>query len=237
MNLRSHLLGLGLLTASIACARAESPATNTPPGPVQVPEMTKPEPATPAPPQPNAQSAPGAQSPSGTNGTAQSGNPVTKAPNSPYRKKKNPSAAAEAATSVAATLAKSAPPVLDNYLKDLNDTLTLSANEKSEIQNYYLTDAPLLNGILNDPSLSPLQQEQQVSDLRDKRNARIEALLEDVDRRHEFFKVEAAYRVALTDAAADGTLVPAPPPPAAPAPSDIAPGEAEPIPTKNGGTK
>ena len=234
MNFRSHLIGAGLLVIATTAVRAESPATNLPPGPVQVPEMNKPEPATPAPPQPTAKSAPGAQAPNGTNGITRNGTPVTKAPTH-TKKSRTPSAAPAPATAVAAAAAKSSPPVLDAYLKELNDTLSLSPNEKSEIQNYYLTDAPKLTSLLNDPSLSPLQQEEQVSDLRDRRNARIEALLEDVDRRHEFFKVEAAYRVALIDAAADGRLAPAAPPAAAPAPSDIAPGKAEPIPTKNSG--
>jgi hypothetical protein len=224
MNLRSHLLSLGFLLASIAAASAEFPATNLPPGPLESPDLNQPQPATPAPPQPNAKSAPGAQAPNGTNGTTQSGMPVTKAPTSRHKKAGTPQA--PALTAVASAPAKSlppAPPILDAYLKELNDTLGLSATEKTEIESYYLTDAPKLNSLLNDPSLSPLQQEEQVSDLRDRRN--------------EFFKVEAVYRVALVDAAADGTLVPATPTPAAPAPSDIAPGEAEPIPTKNSGAK
>jgi hypothetical protein len=238
MNLRSHLLSLGFLLASIAAASAEFPATNLPPGPLESPDLNQPQPATPAPPQPNAKSAPGAQAPNGTNGTTQSGMPVTKAPTSRHKKAGTPQA--PALTAVASAPAKSlppAPPILDAYLKELNDTLGLSATEKTEIESYYLTDAPKLNSLLNDPSLSPLQQEEQVSDLRDRRNEKIGALLEGVDRRHEFFKVEAVYRVALVDAAADGTLVPATPTPAAPAPSDIAPGEAEPIPTKNSGAK
>jgi hypothetical protein len=173
-----------------------------------------PEPVTSAPPQANSPAAPGAQSPSGTNGTTLSGQAFTKAPSAHHKKSDAPSAAPAPATALAAAPAKKAPPVLDAYLKDLDDTLGLSANEKTEIQNYYLTDAPKLTGILNDPTLSPLQQEQQVADLRDERNAKIEALLEDTDRRHEFFQVEAAYRVALIEAAADGTLVPGAPSPA-----------------------
>jgi hypothetical protein len=234
MNLRSLHFGIGLLFATMPIALAEPPATNTPPGPQQLQESTAPEPASTAPPQPNAKSAPGAASPNGTNGTTPSGKPITKTPNTPRKKGQNPATPAPA---VAAAPVKPAPPILDNYIKDLNTALALSPNEKTEIQGFYLTDAPVLNQILNDPALSPLQQAQHVSDLRDERNEKIGALLVDVDRRREFFQIEAGYRVALTDAAADGTLVPAAPPPAAPAPSDTAPGEATQIPTKNSGAK
>ena len=121
--------------------------------------------------------------------------------------------------------------VLDNYLTDLNTTLHLTANEKNDIQTYYLQDGDELRDILNNSSISPLQQAARVSDLRDKRNDKIEALLGDVDRRHEFFTVEANYRVALTEAAATGALCPAQTPAPVPTPTDTTPGQAEPIPT------
>ncbi len=107
----------------------------------------------------------------------------------------------------------------------LGDTLKLNDDEKKNIQNYYLADGEALQGILNDGSLSPIQQAKEVSDLRDSRNARIEALFQDVDRRQAFHRVEAKYRVALTELAADGGLVAAPPP--APAPATNAPAPAE----------
>jgi hypothetical protein len=95
----------------------------------------------------------------------------------------------------------------------LADQLKLTADEKKEIQTYYLEDGPALEKILNDSSLSPLQQDQQVSDLRDARNAKITSLLGDVDRTQAFFQVESQYRVALIDSAAEGGLLPAQPAP------------------------
>lgn len=225
-----------------ARAFAEPPATNTPPGPVQVATMTNVEPATPAAPQPNAKSAPGAQSPNGTNGTTLSGTPVTKAPDTNAQKGKSSAATSASSSSVSAapakgtTSAKAKPvSVLDHYLTDLNDTLKLSAEEKKDIQTYYLADGKDLHTIFNDNSISPLQQAQQVSDLRDKRNDKIDALLSDVDRRREFFRVEASYRVALTEAAADGALIPAETP--APAPSEAAPSQSEAPPSPKSAAK
>ena len=132
-------------------------------------------------------------------------------------------------TDVSPVLAPTTQPVeikFDDYMKDLADALKLSDDEKREIQTYYLADGVLLKNVLNNDSLSPLQQVQKVSDMRDVRNAKIEALLQDVDRKRTFFKVEARYRVALTELAADGGLVPAPatPPPAsAPASAEKSP--------------
>jgi hypothetical protein len=105
----------------------------------------------------------------------------------------------------------------DDYLKDLTDRLKLSDDEKKEIESYYLADSTLLKNILNNDSISPLQKTRQVSDLRDTRNARINALLQDADRQQAFIAVEAQYRVALTELAANGGLVSAPPPPLVPA--------------------
>jgi hypothetical protein len=118
----------------------------------------------------------------------------------------------------------------DDYLKDLADALKLSDDEKKEIQACYLADGVLLKNILNNDSLSPLQQARQVSDVRDVRNNKIEALLQDIDRKHTFLKVEARYRVALTEVAANGELVPAPttPPPAPSTPTSAAPAEKAP---------
>jgi len=104
----------------------------------------------------------------------------------------------------------------DEYLKELTDTLKLSDEEKKAIQTYYLSDGMLLKNILNNDAISPLQKAQQVSDVRDARNTKIEALLQDDDRQRAFLKVEAQYRVALTVLAADGGLVPALPPSVAP---------------------
>jgi hypothetical protein len=231
MNFRSLLLGGGAILFPLAgTLPAESPATNTPPGPVQAPEMTNAEPQTPAPPQANAKAAPGAASPNGSNGTTLSGTPVTKAPNTPPKVVKNPAAAPATASAAPAknppAATKPASPVLGNYLKDLDDTLKLSAEEKKDIETYYLADGVELKNLLNDSSLSPLQQAQQVSVLRDQRDDKIANLLADLDRRREFFQVEAKYRVALTEAAADGALVPAQTPAPAPAPTGAAPGQA-----------
>jgi hypothetical protein len=103
---------------------------------------------------------------------------------------------------------------LDDYMKELTADLKLSDSEKQEIQSYYVQDGVQVQKILADDSLSPLQQYQQVSELRDSRNARIKTLLNDLDRQHEFLVIEAKYRVTLTDLAANGQLVAAAPPPA-----------------------
>jgi len=223
MNFRSHLLsGLTIFVSMAGAYGAATPPSDIPPGPQQVPSSSSVTPATPAPPQANAKSAPGAASPNGSNGTAANGNPVTKAPNTP--------AAASPTTTAAPPPTEQTNTVLDGYLKDLDDALKLSADEKKDIQTYYLADGAQLQSILNDPSLSPLQQDVQVCDLRDKRNAKIEALLQDVDRQRDFFKVEAQYRVALTESAATGGLLPQQTPPPAPTPQSATPGGAEPVP-------
>jgi len=117
-------------------------------------------------------------------------------------------------------------------MKDLGDALKLNPEEKKDIQAYYLSDGVLLKNILNNDSLSPFQQAQQVGDLRDARNAKIEALLEDADRQHKFFPIEARYRVALTELAAASELVPPPPAPAA-ASTNAAPAQTEQAPATN----
>jgi hypothetical protein len=130
-----------------------------------------------------------------------------------------------APASPAATAPAPAQPasVLDDYLKDLTTALKLSDSEKQEIGGYYLDDGAQLRNMLNDDSLSPLQQARLVSDLRDQRNAKIATLLDDLDRQHEFLQIEARYRVALTELAANGGLVAAAPPAAAPAATPPAP--------------
>jgi len=112
---------------------------------------------------------------------------------------------------------------LDDYIKDLTTELNLGDSEKKSIEAYYQDDGPTLKNILNSDALSPLQQAQQVAGIRDARNAKIEALLDGLDRRQAFIEIEAKYRVALTELAANGGLVPAPPP--APAASDAAPSQ------------
>jgi hypothetical protein len=116
---------------------------------------------------------------------------------------------------------------LDSYIQALSDGLTLSKDEKTDIKTYYLDDGSKLQQILNDASLSPLQQTQQVDDLRDTRNAKIEALLRDVDRQSAFLKTEADYRVSLTELAANGALVPLTKQPNVPEPTATPPSQAE----------
>jgi len=112
----------------------------------------------------------------------------------------------------------------DDYINDLATTLKLSDEEKKDIASFYQADGTQLQTILNSDSISPLDQDRQVSDLRDARNAKIEALLGSSDRTGAFLKVEAKYRVALIELAADGGLVPpsAPAPTPAPAPAPAA---------------
>jgi len=114
-----------------------------------------------------------------------------------------------------ATAPASAKPAskLDGYMDELAAALKLTDAEKKKIEGYYFDDGVQLQTILNDDTLSPLQQVQEVSGLRDARNVKIEALLDDLDRQHEFPEIEARYRVALTELAANGGLVAAQPPP------------------------
>jgi hypothetical protein len=228
MNLRLLFLGCVALLAGPGRFYAAPAESTLPPGPVQAASSTNASPATPAPPQANAKSAPGANSPNGANGVTPQGAAITKAPNTPTPPTPPNAAAAAPAPAAAPTQAPSS--VLNDYLAALDDKLKLSADEKKDIQTYYLADGQALDRILNDPTLSPLQQDQQVSDLRDHRNAKIGSLLADVDRNQEFLEVESQYRVPLIESAADGGLLPAEAPPPVPAPSGISPGAADPTP-------
>jgi hypothetical protein len=84
-----------------------------------------------------------------------------------------------------------------------------------------------LQDILNDASLSPFAQMQQVDALRDTRNAKIVALLDDAGRAAKFGQVESDYRVALVELAAQGGLVPGSRPPNVPEPTATTPAQAE----------
>ncbi len=107
--------------------------------------------------------------------------------------------------------AEAAPPAptfkLDDYIDVLKTELKLSDLEVKTITAYYVTDGDKLKQILNDDTLSPLQQAQQVADLRSERNDKISDLLHDLQRQHAFLDLEAQYRVALTELAANGGLV------------------------------
>lgn len=147
-------------------------------------------------------------------------NPATGKEKKPAAKPNaKPAAATPAAPATAPEPAATpaTPLKFEDFMKDLSDAAKLTDEQKKEIQNDYLADGVALNGILNDASLSPLQKAKQVADLRDNRNTKIAALFQDADRRSAFFQVEARYRVALTELAANGGLVPAPMPPPAPA--------------------
>jgi hypothetical protein len=137
------------------------------------------------------------------------------APSAPAPANKTAANKTPAPTPATAPASAAAPAVstvtLDDYISDLNDELKLSASEKKQIANAYVNDAPALQNILNDDTLSPLQQAQKVSDLRDARNAKIEALLFDFDRQQKYLQIEANYRVALTLLAANGGLAAAAP--------------------------
>jgi hypothetical protein len=116
---------------------------------------------------------------------------------------------------------------LDAYIATLADDVPLSKDEQTDIKTYYLDDGATLQDILNDASLSPLEQTQQVDDLRHARNDKIAALLHDADRQKEFLLVEANYRVALVELAAKGGLIPATPPPRVPEPTSTTPAQAD----------
>jgi len=102
---------------------------------------------------------------------------------------------------------------LDEYVAELVPVLNLSDVEKTEIHDLYAADSDTLQKILNDASLSPLQKAQQVADLRDVRNQKIESILHNLDRNHAFYQIEAVYRVALTESVADSAPAPSTPPP------------------------
>ncbi len=248
MHLRLFLFaGVAPLAATLPL-HAASVTTDTPPGPVTLVNLTNAPPSTPAPPQPSAKSAPGAAAPSGANGVNPNGRAVTKAPNTPPTPAEKTGAApapaaitntttasAPAAAPAPAAPAKAKASILSDYLGELKDTLKLSAEEQSEIEAFYQNDGPTLEKILNDPALSPLEQDRQVADLRNKRDTKIDDLLQDAGRRHDFSELEARYRVALLDFAAEGGLSPAPTASPAPTPNAAPPAQAEPGPaTKTG---
>jgi predicted lipid-binding transport protein (Tim44 family) len=129
---------------------------------------------------------------------------------------------APGATSTAASSnapAPTAPPpapalTLDIYMKELKAKLNLTDSEAKEITSYYNADGDKLKQVLNNDTLSPFEQAEQVSLIRDERNDKIGDLLHDFGRQRDFLAIEARYRVALTLLAADGgwiaSAVPAP---------------------------
>jgi hypothetical protein len=148
----------------------------------------------------------------------------------------NTTAAATPAASTPVAPAPAAPPpapapspslTLDGYIADLASNLPLSKTEQTDVKTYYLNDGVKLQGILSDATLAPLDQEQKIDDLRNARNAKIEALLADVGRQSEFLKIESNYRVALVELAAQGGLVPSAPTPNVPQPTSTPPNQAD----------
>ncbi len=130
-----------------------------------------------------------------------------------------PVSAPAAKTDAPAPAPAAAPSIFDDYITVVTTTLMLSDADKKEIHDLYVADGAALQKILNDDTLSPLQKAQQVSDLRDVRNGKIDQLLHNLDKQQKFIEVETTYRVALTEFAANGGLVPPPAPAAAPAPA------------------
>jgi hypothetical protein len=221
MNSRFFFLGGLALLAFKTGAFAEA-------GPVTIVNLsaTNTPPEVPAPPPVTATSAP--SSPETSDAAKPAATPEKKGPDPAPAPAPVAAPAPAAATAPAAKpAAKGAGTILDKFISDLTDAVKLSDDEKKGIQSYYQADGTTLQKVLNDDALSPLEQAGQVADLRDQRDAKIDALLQDPLRQHEFYEVEANYRVALTLFAADGGLVPAPPaaaapPPAAPAPAPAA---------------
>ncbi len=131
----------------------------------------------------------------------------------------------------AATPAPSAPAkasaTLDAYVADLAGQVPLTKDEQTDITTYYQDDGAKMQAILNDPNLSPLQQQEHIDEMRDLRDAKIDALLQDADRQAKFAQVEEAYRVALVELAAQGGLVPHTTPPNVPEPTATTPAQAE----------
>jgi hypothetical protein len=116
---------------------------------------------------------------------------------------------------------------LTAYLSALASDVPLSKDEQTDVQSYYLNDGAKLQDILNDESLSPFEQTQQIDALRDSRNARISALLNDAGRDAQFLRIESDYRVSLVELAAQGGLVPASTPARVPEPTATTPAQAE----------
>ena len=94
--------------------------------------------------------------------------------------------------------------LLNAYLDTMAAQLPLSAEERAAVKRIYQADGAALGNILKDPMLSPLQQERRVDDLENARLVKIETLLGDVDRQQKFHAIEAKYRVALIEVAAQG---------------------------------
>jgi hypothetical protein len=133
-----------------------------------------------------------------------------------------------AVTPAPATPAPAKPGVtLDAYVADLADQVPLSKDEQTDIKTYYQADGTQMQAILNDPNLSPLQQQEHIDDMRDARDSKIDALLQDADRQAKFREVESTYRVALVELAAEGGLVPQGTPPNVPEPTGTTPAQAE----------
>jgi len=143
--------------------------------------------------------------------------PAASAPPAPPEAKTDAKPAAKPEEKPAAPTTK-----MGAYTVELTARVPLTDAEKKEVEAIYTDDGVALQKILNDDSLSPLEKAQKVADLRDARNTKIETLLHDLDKQKAFREVEAIYRVALTEFAADGGLVP-PPAPTAPAPAPAAP--------------
>jgi len=122
----------------------------------------------------------------------------------------------------------------DDYFAALASGVNLSDPEKKEITDIYEADGATIQKIGNDATLSPLQKAQQIADLRDVRNSKIEDILHDIDRKKSFHDIEAVYRVDVTVIALDGGLLPPPPPaPAASAPAAApAPAKGTPAPAQ-----
>lgn len=111
---------------------------------------------------------------------------------------------------------------LDDFINDLAGPLKLTDDEKKAIASFYQADDAQLKTILNSDTISPLEQDRQVTDLRAARNAKVETLLGAGDRMAAFLKIEAKYRVALMELATEGGNI-TPAPAAAPAPAPAAP--------------
>jgi hypothetical protein len=116
---------------------------------------------------------------------------------------------------------------LDAYITQLASDVPLSKEEQTDVKTYYLDDGAKLQDILNDASLSPFAQTQQIDALRDTRNAKIAALLDDPGRAAQFSQLERNSRVALIELAAQGGLVPKSAPPHVPEPTATTPAQAE----------
>ena len=96
---------------------------------------------------------------------------------------------------------------LSKYLDGLTEKLLLTNEEREAIKADYLADGIVLRDVMNEPSISSLTQDRQVSVIEQARDEKIESRFEDIDRRHTFHILAAQFRPKFIEMAAQGGFV------------------------------